>query len=325
MKFTKSALVLAACALLTFPLIAEENPLSFDIGVDFAYYPKAENVPTGVGTKDVLRFAPTTGAYAGLEGRINLSGEYKIPTPLGSHWLVKDANVTVRETFEITPISIAPSTTVSFTPVPFLVFEGGYKVGTGWNFIGLQGMAVNPDDGATNTYTDLPVFGNVFSKYWVQGTFQFDTGALAEGDWNHVQTMYSYQVYYEGLTGVSDQTVWCWQATGNKVNGVKEYQQAILAYQMPMVWSRVGIIFESDRYLNANAFANPAYNGNFRDMNLSLMSQFSFTDKDTLTVLFNFANRRTYETITDTPDPYLNNTGAEWYFKRFALSYSHKF
>ncbi len=327
MKFKKSALIIMSCALFALPVIAQEekNPIDYNLGVDFAFYPKWTHNSTGT-AQNVLQFAEFGGIYNNLEGRINLSGTYSIPTPLGDNWLLSGANVSITENLEITPVSFAPSTSVSFTPVPFLVFQGGIKVGTGWDVGSLFGGGMSVYNYASETYDALGAFSNLFAKYWAQGTFQFDTGALISGDWTHVQMMYTYQTYYEGLTGVGDQNVWSWQCTGNKVNGVKEYQQAILAYAMPLVLSRVGIIWESDRYYSDNVYANAAYKASLADYNLSAMAQLNFSKKDTLTVLANFATRRTYSTyVADIPESELTTSGIEWYFKRIALSYSHKF
>lgn len=326
MKLSKSAVAVALCALLAVPVLAEEKPLQFSIGVDFAYAPASEKVGTGVET-NVLRFAPVTGIFSGVEGRINLGAVYTIPTPLGSHWLVSDANVQMEESLEITPITVAPSAAVTFTPVPFIVLNAGFKVGTGWGIGGLQGIAQHsPTLEDLNKYDNFKPFGNLYAKYWAQGTFQFDTGAIFSGDWTHVQTLYTYQVYYEGLTGVADKDLWCWQASDNKVNGVKEYQSAILAYQMPTVLSRVGIMFESDKYYNPAVYGNPNFKGDFREINLSALGQFSFTEKDTLTVLINFENRRTYKVYEENlPESDLTCSGTEWFFRRVAFSYTHNF
>ena len=307
------------------------NPKKIDFGlsVDFAYYPKSKNLPTGLLSKDVVQFAPTTGAYNGVEGRFNFYGTYTIPTPLGSHWLVKDANVSLMGKIEITPVSIMPITSISFTPVPFLVFTGGFQVGTGWDLGNLLkgGMSVySPTAENTNNYAALSPFEHLFTKFWFQGTFQFDTGAIFQGDWTHVQMMYTYQTYYEGLTGVSDRTPWKWQLTGNKVNGLKEYQQAIIAYKMPLILSRVGIVFESERYYKDNVYLNEKYRASAPELDTSLMGQLSFTKKDTLTLLLNFRGRKAFSTYNEKlPDSTFITTGTEWYFKRLALSYSHTF
>lgn len=328
MKLKESLLIFATCTMFVIPMVAQEaeeslHPVEYSIGVDFGYYPKWNHVSTET-DRNVLRFAQFGGIYNNLEGRINITASYTIPTPLGSHWLLSSANVNVNENFEITPVSIAPSTTISFTPLPFLSFQSGFAVGTGWDFGSLFTGGMSVYNGSS--YEPLGAFKNLYTKYWIQGTFQFDTGAIIPGDWTHIQLMYSYQTYYEGLTGVQSQQPWSWQCTDNKVNGVKEYMQAILAYEMPLVLNRVGIVWESDRYYNSNVYKNAAYNGSLPTYNLSAMFQLKFSQKDMLTILANFETRRTYENYNENlPQSELKTTGTEWYFRRIALSYRHTF
>ncbi len=326
MKFRRGALLLALCAAFSLPLFAEENPVEYSLGVDFAFYPKWNHPSTGGSDSFYLGFAEFGGIYNNLEGRINLSAAYTIDTPLGSHWLLKSANVKVTETLEISPVSIAPSVTIAFTPLPFIVLQAGFKAGTGWDIGNVFSGGMSIYNAAENKYEAAGAFENLFAKYWVQGTFQFDTGAIFKGDWTHLQLMYSYQTYFEGMTGAASQDLWAWQCTSNKVNGLKEYQQLILAYAMPLKLSRVGFIFESDRYYSDNVYSNAAYMASMADYNLSAMAQLSLSQKDTLTILANFASRRTYETYdASLPESMLTTSGMEWYFKRLALSYSHKF
>lgn len=326
MKLKKSFLVLAICTIFAIPLFAQEsleNPVEYSIGVDFAFYPKWTKIGTGTQT-NVLRFAEFGGIYNNLEGRVNLSASYTIPTPLGSNFLLNSANVNVTETLEITPVSIAPITSISFTPLPFIVFQSGIKLGTGWDFGSIFRGGMSAYNGSS--YEALGAFTNLYSKYWIQGTFQFDTGAIISGDWTHIQMMYTYQTYYEGLTGVRDQQPWAWQCTDNKVNGLQEYQQVILAYGMPLVLSRVGLIWESERYYSDNVYENSAFKASMPIYNLSAMAQLKFTQKDTLTVLANFASRRTYADYnSNIPESRLITTGAEWYFRRIAFNYTHSF
>ena len=268
---------------------AVTSPLSFYVTTDMAYYPLSASI---AGSD---HFAPVTGAYSGLEGRITGHMDYKINTPLGENWLLNSANVVLGTTLEVSPVSVKPGVNASFTPLPFLVFSAGAEAGTGWDLAGLQGMAVFNG----TSYDDLTPFVNYFVKWWAQGTFQFDTGALIPGDWTHVVMMYSYQVYYEGLTGVEDGQIWEWQCSTNRANGLEEYQCGILAYQMPLVLYRVGVMVESNGHYNdsdydSTKYAN--YYGSFKQISISPLLQFKFDDHNTLNVLIGFSSRRSYTT-----------------------------
>ena len=77
MKIKSLLLGLAALSLFSFNLSAQDSdPLTFSISTDFAYYPKSDYI------KGDTHFAPLTGAYSGLEGRVTGDMNYKINTPL---------------------------------------------------------------------------------------------------------------------------------------------------------------------------------------------------------------------------------------------------
>ncbi len=316
--------------LLAFNLYAgEENPLQVSLTADFAYYTKSDYISGGT------HFAPTTGIYSGLEGRVKASAGYKISTPLGEHWLLKDANLVLGTDLELSPVSIKPAFSLTFTPLPFIVLSTGIETGTGWNFLGLQGMAyLSTDDKGKLIYKDYVPLRDYFVKWYGQGTFQFDTGALIAGDWTHIQIMYTYQVYYEALSPAKKGEIWMWQCSGNKVNGWSDYQSIILAYQMPLFLSRIGILTEigghySDSDYEINSTTNPYknYKGSFKSISISPLMQFTFGEQDTISALLGFSSRRSFkEEHTDSIDePFLTYSGREWYFNRLALSWTHNF
>ena len=318
--------VLAVFMAVTFCFAQEEkSPLTFYTGTDFAYYPKSDFVKG-----ESSHFAPLTGVYSGLEGRITAHLDYTLATPLGSHWLLNSANVIFGSTFEITPVSLKPGVNVKFTPLPFLVFSAGAEIGTGWNLLGMQGMARYTGI-ADNWYEDLNPFGSWFYKWWAQGTFQFDTGAIWKGDWTHVQMMYTYQVYYEGMTGVENGQIWEWQLGDPKVNGLRNYQNIVLAYGLPSVCNRVGVMIELDGYYEDtyDSTKYPGYDGDFTKISISPLAQFQFTKKDSLSLLLGFSSRRVFaqshESSKEEPKLIAVEGAREWYFNRFALSYTHRF
>lgn len=114
---------------LTFASLAaqknKESPWTFSVSTDFAFYPKSDYISGGT------HFAPITGPYSGVEGRVTGSAAYKINTPLGDNWLLNSANLVLKGNLELTPVSIRPGITATFTPLPFLVFSAGANAGTG--------------------------------------------------------------------------------------------------------------------------------------------------------------------------------------------------
>ena len=296
-----------------------DSPWTFSITTDLAYYPKSDFIA------GKTHFAPLTGVYSGLEGRVTGSAKYTIPTPLGDHWLLSSATLDLTGKLEVSPVSVKPAFELSWTPLPFIVFAAGGQAGTGWNLGGLQGMAVLADDG--QSYTNLKPFNTFYVKYYAQGTFQFDTGAIVKGDWTHFQIMYTYQVYNEMLTGLKNQTIWEWQCSGNKVNGLKNYQSLILAYQMPLVLSRVGVLTEFEGFYKDDAYANPDYNSTFNQISINPLCQFTFNDHNVLSTVFGFSSRRSFTTAhTDKiEETKLTYAGYEWFFNRIALSWTYTF
>ncbi len=320
MKLTKLAVGFAFVLVALVPLSALDLPenTALSITTDFAFSPKTDYVAG----QD--HFAPVTGFYGGLEGRIVGKFTYKIPTPLGDNWLLNSANVELASTFELTPITMKPGIQATFTPLPFLVFSAGTEIGTGWTIAGLKGTGTW---NGINDYEACTPFSKWFWKAWAQATFQFDTGALIPGDWTHVVMLASYQIYYHSLLGEADKDIWLWQNSGEKVNGLQQYVNAVLAYQMPLVIKRVGVMFEMDGYLSDDAFTNAAYDGNFMSISISPLAQFEFDSHSALTFLVGFSSRRSFSTshTAGGEEPLLTTTGREWYFKRIALSYTYTF
>ena len=181
--------------------------------------------------------------------------------------------------------------------------------------------------GVESHYASITPFTAWYYHLWAQGTFQFDTGALIPGDWTHVVMMASYKAEYAGLSDRGSQDLWLWQTSGNQVNGWKYYSNAILAYQMPLMLKRAGVMAEVQGYYSSNAYENPSYDGDFMRIDISPLLQFQFGEKDSLAVLFNFARRRGYssEYSEGWEETFLTTISSEWYFNRIALSWTHNF
>ncbi len=301
------------------------SPHNFTIFADFAYYPKSGAV---AGNGD--RFAPMTGPYNGLEAGVTGHYDYTIPLP-GSNFLTKDNNIKLGAEFQISPATLKPRIFMSWTPAAFLVFDGGMTFGTGWNFMGAQGLAsYNPVSGE---YDDLTPLKNSFYEFDLGATFQFDAAALWPGDWHHIVFMSTYRFRYSGMTNQADGHPWCWAADYHRVNGPNYYVNMVLGYQMPLKLALAGLQLELDGCYFDKQFAERyrAFDGNFCRINISPMLVFSMTKKDTLFVLFYFERRRGFDAdrgyVNGREQSWLemNCSGGEWYFKRLAFRYIHKF
>lgn len=63
------------------------------------------------------------------------------------------------------------------------------------------------------------------------------------------------------------------------------------------------------------------------EFGISPLCQFTFTDKDMLTVMVNFKTRRSFKESHDSSkvEPNLTYDGYEWFLNRIVFSYAHKF
>lgn len=328
MKRNRKVLMALISAMMLFaaPLYAEDDsrenpPFGLKLATDFAYYPKSEAIPGRT------HFAPITGIYSGVEARTALNASYKLDTPLGENFLLKDANVAFKGGLELSPVSIRPKLSVDFTPVPFLIFSAGASIGFGWNMLGIEGLCrLNTSN---YDYEELSTFSHPYYDFWAGATFQFDTGAIIKGDWTHVVILASYTATYSGIAGLDNHSVYEWQCSKGKARGLSYEFQGVLGYQMPIPLSLAGIMFKSTGYYDGAVYGSfdDTYDGDFADISISPLARFNLGEKDELTCLFDFSSRRSFATEFDKPGESLNInvTGREWFFKRLALSWSHKF
>lgn len=272
-------------------------------------------------------FASLSGPFSGLKAATVPTAAYTLPTPLGSHWLLKDANVEFTGSFEISPLSLRPELKAEFTPVPFLVFGVGGSIGTGWNPLGFDGMSIY--NATKAKYEALTPFKHYYYEYWASATFQFDTGALIEGDWTHVVLLASYQWIYKAITGVDDGDIWQWQVVPGEANGWQYYVTGVLGYKMPLFLDMVGVMAEFYGHYDRSDFALKYrdFDGEFMWIDLSLLMEFKLNQKNTLTALFTFEGDRSFAKKHESADeePFLKRTGREWSFYRIALSWDHDF
>ena len=302
---------------------AEESPSAMSVSTDFTLWPDNEPV---YGTSST-HFAPITGFYKALELRSTFSYSYKIPVPFGDNPLVSGNNLNLIGNVEVTPVSLALEPNIEFTPIAFLVFSSGLKIGTGWNFIGINGLANYVD--ATGKYEPVTPFADWFFQLWMQGLFQFDLAAVLPGDWNHVVTQASYKATYTMNTGVNSGDAWCWQGSDNLVNGWEWYSSVILGYQMPLLVQTVGVLCEFNGYYSADII-KPEYRPfmiDFTTVQISPLAVFKFNDRHSLTLMFNFSTRRAFDRSAREyeSDLDLTYTSTEWFFKRVALRYTYSF
>lgn len=299
------------------------NESAFSFGVDFAYYPESKPVPS----EAAAQFAPMTGLYSGVEARFIGKYEYTIPVPFGENSLVSGNMLTLGANIELTPLTIEAIGKIGFSPIAFLNFNAGVKIGSGWELIGLQGVAeYNP---ITARYDSISPFSAAHNAVWIEGVFQFDLAAVVPGEWNHVVFVAAYKTQYEQMLGVENKHPWLWQTIGHKVNGLSYESSFILGYQMPLPLSMVAVQTVLLGYYNAADFA-PQYTDwdpTFMTVEINPIGVITLSKKQSLLIQFSFASRRSFSQDHSAENRSVleyTQTGREWYFRRLALSYSHK-
>lgn len=312
-----------AFCLLSFSLFCQDkkNSWKFDLTTDVVYYPFSDFIPGSD------HFSPISGPLDTMAIRITGEANYIIPLELGDHWLFDDAHLTLQTGLQILPVTMRSINRVIFSPVPFLEFEAGTSFGIGWNFGNVVGLAAY--DETLNEYVKLSTLKNWYYDFWGMGTFMFDTGAVIPGDWTHVVMLAQYQIIYKGITGIDPYKIYNWQTVYGETRGLQYDAQIILAYQMPIVLYRAGIMSEFSGHYNSDDYGiySDSFGGDFTTILLSPFLQFKFENEDTFSILFQFSNRRSFEEEHSklSQEITLTKSGQEWFFNMLAVSWTHHF
>jgi len=173
----------------------------------------------GITTRSVS-IAYQTPAVAMVSG--NISHTIPCMTGDGTNPLLAENNVTFTAYGEVTPLTVGVDFSAYVTPFPVIVFGSGVYTGTGWNFMGVEGI------GAAEDHFPL------YYKPWAKVTLQMDMGALIPGYWTHVITQYTYQVQYENLAGLSSGAGFTWLG-GSKKAVPGWYSSGLVGYVLPLV------------------------------------------------------------------------------------------
>lgn len=299
----------------------EKSPLFIYLQTAAAYYPESEC------RSDGADFAPVTGPFSGFECAATLFVDYKFDTPLGQHWLLKDANVVVSGGVEVTPISFRPQVSASFTPVPFFKIMAGGTAGFGWNIPLAQGLCEFDED--SREYQWISTFEHPYYNLWAEANLMFDTGAIIEGDWTHVVFLGALKTFYSGIAGIDSHTPYEWQGGKNYVQGLQYEVRGIAGYQMPLVLKMAGFMYKAEGHFDGADYGDfdSAFDGDFCTITLSPVFQFNFGEKDTLFCALDFSSRRRFSVDHDKAEDefFMKADGREWYFKRFAVNWTHYF
>jgi hypothetical protein len=205
------------------------------------------------------------------EAKLSAGLQYLFPLlrdagPLAGSPLTADNSLSAALRGEISPVSLNGAFEAVFTPIAFLQFAGGFKLGSGWNIsLGdteIYGLGLNlpkitrrgealarPMAERTSEIKGSPLDGLV-GKAYLGGAFQFDLAALYPGDWHHLVFRAYHEFNYQGYTRAAEGESWVFEASNEENrNGFSYYGSCLLGYRMPLVLNTVGIMAEMDRYL----------------------------------------------------------------------------
>ena len=294
---------------------------SLKLQTDIALSPK--NIVQSGGT----HFSEIETLFGSFVGQETCFLDVTFPLYEGKNFLVKNVNINFSTNVQISPVTAKFTGEINFTPFPFLILNAGSHIGTGWAIGNNYGIGIYNYE--TKFYEALDFCNNWYYSYWFGGVFQFDLGAVIPGKWTHVVCQIKDLVNYVGMSGVEDGKLWMWQTNPNSVNGWMNYLFAVVGYQLPWNNMLIGINLETWNYLDKNAFGeySSTFNNDFVETALSLICYFDITPKDTIYIVPCISSRRSFVENRENNDCEieLNYSGREWYFKRAAVRWIHKF
>lgn len=291
------------------------------IGFDFAYYPPTNK---GLGTtgfapvtskatdyKEIESRYPATvdggrndiGSPMGIEAKLYYTFQTYIPAMRKDNMLMNENNIKINVIGNLSPVSFETGVYAEITPLAFLIFELGTKIGTGWNFpaLGLNGLAINdPNFKYSETNKIMAATKGVLSVTKLQTTLQFDVGAVVPGDWNHFIMAIVENVEYQYFSGAKNNQFWRWEHdAGENQNGFMWYQTFLIGYMMPKVpyLDLVGFLIETEQRVTskkASTMASGGWGSDFMSVYFGPLLNFEINDKYSITLLGEFTNARQY-------------------------------
>ena len=204
----------------------------------------------------------------GIEAAVDIKYGIIIPF-LNKSDLTENNNITLNSLFEITPITFKFGTEINITPVAFLNLSAGISFGTGWNYLGLYGLAKDNTSGKYSEAVHMIIIDNSFPgvilENWYKITLQMDFAEIVPENyqrWTHIIVSADGIFSYISMLGneyFDRAYIWC---TYNYLNGWSYSSNFILGYQIPVV------IDKRKKQAEKNQFMNFVRHNNFSIMPL---------------------------------------------------------
>jgi hypothetical protein len=191
------------------------------------------------------------------EAKLGFTQRFKFPFLQGDGPLTEGNNIRLALTAEVSPISLNGIAEAILTPVAFLEFNAGARVGSGWNLElfgnNIYGIGINRPVDTGDPQSKAKHDGGAFDGFTWQvkagGAFQFDLAALLPGDWNHVVLRTYHEINYGGYSRAKTGDAWVFEDKNEYTNGLIYYSNYLLGYQMPIFLSMAALLAEAEMYL----------------------------------------------------------------------------
>jgi len=232
------------------------------------------------------------------EAKLGFTGRFVFPFLQGDGPLTEGNNVNLALSAEISPISLNALAEAVLTPIAFLQFSAGGRIGTGWNIelfgSNVNGIGFNRPGANGLAEHDGSGFDGLLWKMQTGAAFQFDFAAIFPGDWNHVIVRTYHELNYAGYTRAKSGESWYFENNdGENRNGGNYYGNYILGYQMPILLNMVALLFESDLYLY-NTDGGSQWGDERVRWTFSNILNFAVTEQFGVTLITQLRTRRNY-------------------------------
>ena len=247
----------------------------------------AEETPVESSTELTLQMASTMAA------KFLVTQRYRFPFLQGTSPLTKGNNIGLALTGEITPVSIGGSVTATITPVAFMEFTAGGRIGSGWNLegIGAYGMGFNvqPDPDGERKVDGRP-FDGLHWSVRTGGAFQFNFAAVFPGDWNNVVIRTFHEIKHAGYSRARAGESWFFENDdGENRNGFIYRGSYLIGYQMPLFLNLAAFLAEADLHLYDTIYRTGRGGSEMR-WTLSGVFNFAVHERLNITIVCQFRN-----------------------------------
>jgi len=188
------------------------------------------------------------------EAKIGFNKRLTFPFLQGENFLTEDSNIRLDTTAEISPISINGIAETVWTPIAFLQFAAGGRIGSGWKSnifeSEIYGIGVNKQNAEGKPEHDGEAFDGLLWKVQTGAALQMDLAAIYPGEWHHLLLRSYHEINYKGYTRAAANESWYYENDdGENCNGFNYYGNLFVGYQMPFFFDLAALLAEADQYL----------------------------------------------------------------------------